>query len=135
MPHELIRNDGGYSDYHLAERDEYDRLFRRVLYHVKAQTMRRTGVGLEVLACGPMLMLLLGSTAGRAEPPAKRKALPENLAQKARLAASSEFSQNYLAKFICDGKVPVAEGHDDLNQAWCVKGDAVRTGELEFPLG
>ena len=77
-------------------------------------------------------MLLLSCTAAWAEPPAKRKALPENLAQKARVAASSEYSQNYLAKFICDGKVPVAEGHDDLNQAWCVKGDAVRTGELDF---
>jgi hypothetical protein len=88
--------------------------------------------GARWFVAAQVLVLLWGSPAAGAEPRAKRKSLPDNLAQQARVTASSEYSQHYLAKFICDGKVPVAEGHDDLNQAWCVKGDAARSGELEF---
>jgi len=40
--------------------------------------------------------------------------LPENLAARAVVTASSEFSGNYLAKFAVDGKLPAAEGHEDL---------------------
>lgn len=87
---------------------------------------------LRWLVAGQMLVLLLTSVAGGAASPTKRLPLSENLAQQARVTATSEYSQNYLAKFVCDGKVPFAEGRDDLNQAWCVKGHVARSGELEF---
>ena len=50
-------------------------------------------------------------------------ALPENLAAKATVSATSEHNAHYLAKFACDGKVPAALGHSDLDAAWCVRKD------------
>ena len=59
--------------------------------------------------------------------------LPENLASRAVVTASSEFSGNYLAKFAVDGKLPAAEGQADLDQAWCVQGDVARNNaQLDF---
>ena len=55
-----------------------------------------------------------------AQAPAK-PALPENLAPKAKVSATSEFSDQYLAKFAVDGKVPDAGSSDDLSRAWAVR--------------
>ncbi len=59
--------------------------------------------------------------------------LPENLAPKAQVTASSEFSANYLAKFAVDGVVPAGGSGDDLNRAWAVQG-ATAAGRGEFTL-
>ena len=60
-------------------------------------------------------------------------AAPENLALRATASANSEFSNDYLAKFACDGKIPAANGSADLKSAWCVRGDTHRDG-AEFSL-
>ena len=65
--------------------------------------------------------------------PAAAPPLPENLAAKAKVAASSEHSAAYLAKFAVDGKVPDAASHSDLSQAWAVKGPTAE-GKGEFTL-
>jgi hypothetical protein len=50
-----------------------------------------------------------------------RAALPENLAADAQVTASSEYSEQYLAKFATDGKVPPAGSQaEDQGAAWCV---------------
>ncbi|MCY3021654.1 MAG: hypothetical protein NTW87_21790 [Planctomycetota bacterium] len=83
----------------------------------------------RLLACC-LLPTLLALTARAGEAPA---APLENLAPKARISANSEYSQDYLAKFVADGKIPDAGGHDDLRQAWCVKGETHKNGaELTF---
>jgi hypothetical protein len=62
--------------------------------------------------------------------------LPENLALKARATANSEYSPQYQARFACDGRIPPAGSQQDVNQAWCVKGQTHRQGAeftLEWP--
>ena len=62
--------------------------------------------------------------------------LPENLALKARVTADSEYSGQYLARFVVDGRVPAAGGHADAGKAWCVRGATHRNGatlKLEWP--
>ena len=54
--------------------------------------------------------------------------LPENLALKARITADSEYSGQYLAKFVTDGQVPASGSHADPGKAWCVKGNTHRNG-------
>jgi len=44
----------------------------------------------------------------------------DNLARKARVSATSEYSDAYLAKFAVDGKVPDAESKADKHEAWCI---------------
>jgi len=80
-------------------------------------------VALALLAAWPA-----ASSAAPAAPP-----LPENLAAKAKVAASSEHSGDYRAKFAIDGKVPGAGSQEDLKQAWAVKGPAA-AGKGEFTL-
>lgn len=64
---------------------------------------------------------------------AGRSNLPENLAPKATISANSEYSKDYLARFVADGQVPAAGGKQDVGRAWCVKGDTHRNGaELIF---
>ena len=55
-------------------------------------------------------------------------AMPENLAPKAAITADSEYSADYLAKFVATGKVPDEGGRDDLRQAWAVKGQTHKDG-------
>ena len=64
------------------------------------------------------------------------RAEPENLAPKATASASSEYSNDYLAKFAIDGKVPEAECKEDAREAWCInRAKAGDHGEftLEWP--
>lgn len=61
-------------------------------------------------------------------------AAPKNLAPAAKVTASSEYSAQYLGKFVTDGVVPLENSNkEDLNHAWCVKGDENRdSGWLQF---
>jgi len=61
---------------------------------------------------------------------------PENLARKARVSASSEYSAEYAATFAIDGKVPDLLCKRDSRQAWCVPRHQVGdrgTFTLEWP--
>jgi len=63
----------------------------------------------------------------------KRPKLPENLAQKARITASSEYSDKYVAGFVANGKIPAQRGNGDLGLAWAVEGNTHRNGaDLTF---
>ena len=78
-------------------------------------------------------VLMLGTVGVSDERAAATDSLPENLAPLAHVTASSEFNQQYLARFAVDGKLPVAGGRADLNQAWCVRGDlAGGRGGIQF---
>jgi len=77
-----------------------------------------------MLAAGAALGILLGCAAARGQPPK----MPENLAPKATIAANSEYSGQYLAKFVADGQVPDELGHEDVGKAWAVRGDTHRQG-------
>jgi hypothetical protein len=56
---------------------------------------------------------------------------PENLAPRAKVSANSEYSQDYLATWAVDGKIPAACCKQDLRQAWCVRGaDTKQKGEF-----
>ena len=58
------------------------------------------------------------------------KAAPgENLALKAVATANSEYSDQYLARFVNDAQIPgPGSQFADLGKAWCVKGDTHRNG-------
>lgn len=47
---------------------------------------------------------------------------PENLARTARVSASSEFSDDYSAKWAVDGNVPFALSKNDARKAWAIRG-------------
>ena len=47
----------------------------------------------------------------------------DNLAPKAVIEASSEYSNQYLARNVADGHVPAAMSHADVDKAWCAKGN------------
>jgi len=55
-------------------------------------------------------------------------AAPVNLALTARARATSEFSEQYAARFAVDGKIPEAGRQQDPGQAWCRRGDTPRNG-------
>ncbi|NOX56590.1 MAG: hypothetical protein GXP27_19535 [Planctomycetes bacterium] len=60
-------------------------------------------------------------------------ALPENLASQAVVSATSEYSDQYLARFAVDGKIPAAGSRADQRAAWCVR--RARSGDTaEFVL-
>ena len=59
------------------------------------------------------------------------KELPENLAPKAKITASSEHSDPYKAENVADGEIPDTGSRADQGHAWCVRGRAVgNRGEL-----
>ena len=88
---------------------------------VPRRSILRTG-----LAC--VLVLLAASVAWAAQK------LPQNLAAKATVGASSEYSNQYLAKFAVDGKVPPAGSQADVSKAWAVQGKTA-ADKGEFTLG
>ena len=58
---------------------------------------------------------------------------PGNLAPRATISATSEYSKDYLAKFVADGRFPMAGGQQDVGEAWCVNGTTHRNGaDLRF---
>jgi hypothetical protein len=80
---------------------------------------KRFGAAVAAVSLG----FLCGVVAGAA-----RAAGVENLAPKARITAESEYSGDYVAKLVADGRVPARGGHDDVGQAWCVQGATHRDG-------
>ncbi len=70
-----------------------------------------------------VLPLLVALPAVAATPPG-----PENLARKAKASATTEYSNQYLARFATDGIVPEPLSHEDVGKAWAVKGDRERNG-------
>ena len=48
---------------------------------------------------------------------------PENLAPRASISASSEFSDQYLGKLVADGVVPSPMSQADVGKAWCAQGN------------
>ncbi len=60
-------------------------------------------------------------------------ALPENIAPKAEVSATSEYSDKYFARFAVDGKIPAPMSRDDLSRAWVVKG-STHGGGADFTL-
>ncbi len=71
--------------------------------------------------------------AGSALPAVAADPGPENLALKAKASASSEYSEQYLAKFAIDGEVPDQDGRNDAGYAWCIKGNTAG-GKADFTL-
>ena len=51
---------------------------------------------------------------------------PDNLARRATVTASSEYSGRYAAKFAIDGIIPELLSKDDVGRAWAVKGATAR---------
>ena len=62
--------------------------------------------------------------------PAWAGSAPENLARKAKATASSEYSNSYVARFACDGKIPAAGDRADVGKAWVAKGSRHPGGVL-----
>ena len=58
------------------------------------------------------------------------EARPENLALRAQVSASSEYSPQYAARFACDGVIPEPLSHADAGKAWCAKGKDHPNGVL-----
>lgn len=125
--------------------------WRSVAMRVRSERVFESAVALSAVVCrrmaapGPCpavrLMMLVcagilldSSLCGSALAQTTRGELrPENLARTATATASSEFSENYLAKFAIDGKLPAVGGHADLDQAWCVRGDVAHDrGQLDL---
>ena len=76
----------------------------------------------------PLAVFLLGLSLA-----AQASAAPENLAYSARITANSEFSPDYAAAGVADGRIPPMGSQGDLGQAWCVNGAAgTERGELVF---
>ncbi|MDR3182044.1 MAG: hypothetical protein LBT89_03840 [Planctomycetaceae bacterium] len=57
----------------------------------------------------------------------------DNIAPKAAVSASSEYSNQYLAPFVTDGFVPDAGSRNDTGKAWCVRNETANNrGEITF---
>jgi len=67
-----------------------------------------------------------------AEKAAKPDGLPENLAPKAKASASSEYSDEYRAKFATDGDIPGPGSNADVGKAWATKGMHAADFTLEW---
>ena len=81
----------------------------------------------------PVAGALLGAVLTWAASGGETPKLPENLAPKATVTANSEYSGQYLAKFVADGLIPDELGHEDVGKAWAVRGETHRQGaELTF---
>jgi len=80
------------------------------------------------------LWLALAWITTLAAPAVCRAAPPENLAPKARVSANSEYSDQYLARFAVDGRIPPARSQAaDRGAAWCVrKEQSGDQGEMRF---
>lgn len=81
---------------------------------------------LHIAAC---LILPLG--VAQAAPEVAPKA-PVNLAPRAAISASGQFSADYQPRFVADGKVPAAESHDDTGRAWCLSQANAANARLVF---
>ena len=76
-----------------------------------------------VLRLGVVLLLLSGAVASAAI---------QNLAAKAKIAASGVFSLEYDPKYLADEKIPQKDCHDDVRQAWCLPQTVANGATLTF---
>ena len=76
-----------------------------------------------VLRLGVVLLLLSGAVASAAI---------QNLAAKAKIAASGVFSLDYDPKYLADEKIPQKDCHDDVRQAWCLPQTVANGATLTF---
>ena len=83
---------------------------------------------MNVRLAAPILLLI-----GLVLPAIAAEPGPENLALKAKASASSEYSENYLARFAIDGVVPDQDGRNDVGRAWCIQGNTAG-GKADFTL-
>ena len=74
------------------------------------------------LQAAVMLALLLVATNSSRGAAQDRE--PENLAPKAKVSASNEFSEQYAARFAVDGAIPLPLSGQDQKAAWVVRGAA-----------
>jgi hypothetical protein len=83
-------------------------------------------IDLVTLSVAWLLLCSLGAIA-------RGQSASENLARKAEIEASSEYSGGYLARFVADGRIPKPESRQDTGQAWAAKGKQHPDGvQLEF---
>ncbi len=61
------------------------------------------------------------------------KRMPKNWALEAEVSATSEYSDQYLARFAADGKIPAAFSAQDVAQAWATQGQT-SGGKADFTL-
>ncbi len=78
------------------------------------------GFKLTAAACGLCSCCLAGR--------AVSADLPENLALKARVSATSEYDGRFLAALVADGNIPQAGGRDGFGHEWAVNGATHRNG-------
>ncbi len=71
--------------------------------------------------CDKLLSILLVTGMGITALAEEEK--PENLARKAKVTATSEFSALFLAKFVADGIIPVARNQNAAGKEWAAKGN------------
>lgn len=58
---------------------------------------------------------------------------PENLAYSAHITANSEYSADYRAENVANGRIPAMGSQGDAGQAWCVNGaESAASGTLTF---
>ena len=80
----------------------------------------------SVVAAALMIQIVSAASTYAIETKDKTAAPNENLALKARATANSEHNASYSARFAIDGRIPVAGSQEDVNEAWCVKGESHR---------
>ena len=74
------------------------------------------------VVCGAALLLLSETT------PTLASQAPVNHALTAAITADSEYSGDYKAGLVADGKIPRALGNTDMGKVWCVRGETHRKG-------
>ena len=79
-------------------------------------------------AMGMLATLLAGGAASRSVAGQDVSATLENLAKDARITATSEYSAQYRAALVADGRIPRALSRNDRGRAWAVKGETHRGG-------
>ena len=76
----------------------------------------------------PIRSLLIMSLAAMAAPAPAEGEKPENLARKAKVTATSEFSADYAAAFVADGVIPEAGKRTSVGKEWAVQGKTNKNG-------
>jgi hypothetical protein len=56
----------------------------------------------------------------------------ENLAPKAAITASGQYSEDYDPKYVADGKIPVRQCRQDTHQAWCIPQGKAKNATVTF---
>jgi len=87
-----------------------------------------TVLGMKTLlgfGCAMLLLFVVGVRCGVA-------AAAENLAPKAKISASGQYSDAYDPKYVADGNIPVRQCKQDTHRAWCIPRDKARNATVTF---